>query len=109
VLLVTESVILFGRDTAAAATHRRPALEADQPLLPTRPRPRGPGGRPRIDDRAALEGILFVLRIGCRWCDLPRNSGAAPDTTAWRRLRAWQDAGVWDRLHRIVLGELSEA
>lgn len=42
-----------------------------QPLLPARPRPRGPGGRPRIDDRAALEAILFVLRTGCRWRDLP--------------------------------------
>jgi transposase len=83
--------------------------ELIQPLLPPRPRPQGPGGRPRIDDRAALEGILFVLRTGCRWRDLPPQLGCGSGHTAWRRLRAWQDAGVWDRLHRIVLEELSEA
>jgi transposase len=80
-----------------------------QPLLPTRPRPRGPGGWPRIDDRAALDAILFVLRTGCRWRDLPPQLGFRSGHTAWRRLRAWQEAGVWDRLHRIILEEPSEA
>ena len=71
--------------------------------------PRGPGGRPRIEDRAALEGILFVLDTGCRWRDLPEQLGCGSGHTAWRRLREWQDAGVWDRLHRLVLDELSDA
>ncbi len=53
--------------------------------------------------------ILFVLRTGCRWRDLPAQLGCGSGYTAWRRLRAWQDAGVWDRLHRVVLEELSEA
>ncbi|MER6798126.1 transposase [Amycolatopsis mediterranei] len=44
-------------------------------LIPSRPAPRGPGGRPRIDDRAALEGILFVLDTGCRWRDLGSARG----------------------------------
>jgi transposase len=80
-----------------------------EPWLPARPPARGPGGRPRIDDRAALAGILFVLNTGCRWRDLPPALGAGSGHTAWRRLRAWQAAGVWERLHQLVLDELSEA
>ena len=57
--------------------------------------------------RAALEGILFVLDTGCRWRDLPEQLGCGSGHTAWRRLREWQDAGVWDRLHQLVLDELS--
>ncbi|WP_425341932.1 transposase [Amycolatopsis coloradensis] len=49
--------------------------ELIEPLIPSRPAPRGPGGRPRIDDRAALEGILFVLDTGCRWRELPEQLG----------------------------------
>jgi transposase len=79
------------------------------PLIPPGPHARGPGGRPPIDDRAAIEGILFVLDTGCRWGDLPPQLGSGSGHTAWRRLRAWQAAGVWDRLHRLVLDELSEA
>ena len=56
-----------------------------------------------------LEGILFVLCTGCRWRDLPPQLGCGSGHTAWRRLRAWQAAGVWDRLHRLVLDELSDA
>jgi transposase len=81
--------------------------ELIEPLIPSRPAPRGPGGRPRIDDRAALEGILFVLDTGCRWRDRPEQLGCGSGHTAWRRLREWQGAGVWDRLHRLVLDELS--
>lgn len=81
--------------------------ELIEPLIPSRPAPRGPGGRPRIDDRAALEGILFVLDTGCRWRDLPEQLGCGCGHTAWRRLREWQDAGVWDRLYQLVLDELS--
>jgi transposase len=50
-----------------------------------------------------------VLRTGCRWRDLPPLLGFRSGHTAWRRLRAWQEAAVWDRLHRIILEELSEA
>lgn len=82
--------------------------ELIEPLLPGPPPPRG-GGRLRIDDRAALEGILFVRCTGCRWRDPPPQLGCGSGHTAWRRLRAWQDAGVWDRLHRLVLDELSDA
>jgi transposase len=80
-----------------------------EPLIPPRPVPRAPGGRPRIGDRAALEGILFVLHTGCRWRDLPPELGCGSGYTAWRRLREWQHHGVWDRLHQAVLDESSEA
>ena len=57
-------------------------------------------------DRAALSGILFVLRTGMRWRDLPAEMGCGSGVTCWRRLRDWQEAGVWDRLHELMLDEL---
>jgi transposase len=80
-----------------------------EPLIPPRPPARGPGGRPPIADFDALEGILFVLNTGCRWRGLPPQLGAGSGHTAWRRLRAWQATGVWERLHQLVLDELSVA
>ena len=80
-----------------------------EPLIPPPPPAKnGRTGRPRVDDRAALEGILFVLHTGCRWRDLPPALGCGSGHTAWRRLRQWQGAGVWEKLHRAVLEELSE-
>ena len=58
---------------------------------------------------AASTTATFVLHTGCRWRDLPPQLGYESGHTAWRRLRAWQEAGVWDRLHQLVLDELSEA
>ena len=58
---------------------------------------------------AASTTATFVLHTGCRWRYLPSQLGYESGHTAWRRLRAWQEAGVWDRLQRLVLGELSEA
>ena len=80
---------------------------AMEPLLP--PEPAKPkGGRPRVDDRAALAGILFVLRSGIPWEMLPAEIGCS-GMTCWRRLRDWQAAGVWTRLHRILLERLADA
>jgi transposase len=56
------------------------------PLLPTRP-PRSKGGRPPLDDRKALEGIVFVLRTGILWARLPKAMGCGSGMTCWRRLR----------------------
>jgi transposase len=78
------------------------------PLIPTSPPARGPGGRPRVADRLALEGILFVLTTGCRWRDVPIECGWGSGVTCWRRLRDWQDAGVWRRLHGQILDRLGQ-
>jgi transposase len=83
--------------------------ERIEPLLPARQRRfRYPGRRP-LDDRRVLQGILFVLHTGIGWEQLPQELGFGCGMTAWRRLRAWQQAGVWDRLHASLLAELHAA
>lgn len=77
-------------------------------VLPKRP-PRPKGGRPPVEDRPALTGILFVLRTGIPWEYLPQELGCGSGMTCWRRLRDWQNAGVWNRIHRLVLDELRKA
>jgi transposase len=79
-----------------------------KPLIPKRPAcPKG--GRPPVGDREALTGILFVLRTGIPWEYLPQEMGCGSGMTCWRRLRDWQAAGVWDRLHRRLLDQLRAA
>ena len=80
-----------------------------EPLLPA-PKPRRfryPGRLP-ADDRRALAGIVFVLKTGIQWQDLPAEMGVC-GMTCWRRLRAWQRAGVWERLHQVLLARLHAA
>ena len=69
-----------------------------RPLLPP---PRKKRGRPRADDRKTLNGILYVLRTGCRWEDVPREYGSP--STCWRRLRAWEHDGTWEHVWRSLL------
>lgn len=70
------------------------------PLLP----PQKPRGRRRADDRQTLNGILWVLRSGARWQDLPPQYGS--DTRCHRRLQEWQAQGVWERIWTVLLGTL---
>jgi len=79
-----------------------------EPILPKRPgRPKG--GRPPVPDRQALTGILFVLRTGIPWEYLPEEMGCGSGMTCWRRLRDWQAAGVWEKIHRVLLSRLNAA
>jgi transposase len=77
-----------------------------EPLLPPQP-PKPRGGRSRVPDRAALIGIVFVLKSGIPWEMLPKEMGCG--VTCWRRLRDWQEAGVWHKLHTVLLNLLGEA
>jgi transposase len=79
-----------------------------EPLLPKwTPSPKG--GHPRLEDRKALTGILFVLKTGIPWEDLPREMGCGCGMTCWRRLRDWQQDGTWDKIHRVLLDRLRGA
>ena len=81
-----------------------------QPLLPP-PKPRRfryPGRKP-IGDRQALTGILFVLKTGIPWEYLPQEMGCGSGMTCWRRLERWRRAGVWQKLHQVLLAHLQGA
>ena len=82
--------------------------EAIEPLLPMRP-PRPEGGRPRVPDRACLAGIVFVLKYAIPWRAVPRELGCGSGMTCWRRLGEWHAAGVWARLHAVLLARLHAA
>jgi transposase len=79
-----------------------------EPLLPP-VREAGTVGRPPVPNRAALTGILFVLKTGIGWEDLPAEMNCGCGMTCWRRLRDWDAAGVWRRLHETLLAELRAA
>lgn len=77
-----------------------------QPFLPSAPN-RPKGGRPRLSERAYLTGIVFVLRSGIPWEMLPQELGCGSGMTCWRRLRDWQEAGVWQLIHFVLLDWLA--
>lgn len=81
-----------------------------EPLLaPPKPRrEKNPGCQP-VWDRAARTGILFVLKTGLRWRDLPAEMVCGSGVTRWQRLGEWQSGGVWDRLHELLLAKLRAA
>lgn len=82
--------------------------ELIRPHLPPRNR-RFWGGRPPIDDRKALTGIIYVLKSGIPWELLPQEMGCGSGMTCWRRMRDWQQAGVWDTVEQLLLDHLREA
>ena len=79
-----------------------------QPLLPAVP-PGPKGGRPRLPDRACLTGILFVLRSGIPWEMLPQELRCGSGMTCWRRLRDWQETGIWQLIHLVLLDWLARS
>jgi transposase len=104
-------MILVGRVSGVRADLVPDDLwERVAPLLPPEParRHRYPG-RLRVPDRAALAGVMYVLRTGVAWRDVPAETVGCSGVTAWRRLRDWTEAGVWPRLHAALLTELRRA
>lgn len=77
-----------------------------EPLLPI-PSSKPQGGRPRLADRACLAGVILVLRSGIPWRMLPKALGCGSGMTCWRRLRDWQQDGIWDLIHFALLDYLS--
>ncbi|MEV8311152.1 IS5 family transposase [Streptomyces flavidovirens] len=101
-------------DPSVGKRNSRPWIVPDElwlliePLLPE-PGPKLVAGRPQVPDRQALCGILFVLHTGLQWEYLPQELGFGSGMTCWRRLAAWNEAGVWDRLHAVLLTKLRAA
>jgi transposase len=81
--------------------------ELVEPLLP-RHQPSPKGGHPRVGDRVCLTGLLFVLKTGIPWEDFPQEMGCC-GMTLLNRLREWRAAGVWQRVHELLLAELRAA
>jgi transposase len=81
--------------------------ERIKPVLP-RHEPSPKGGHPRVPDRVCLTGILFALKTGLAWEDFPQEMGCC-GMTLLNRVREWQAAGVWQRIHERLLAELRGA
>lgn len=83
--------------------------EVVEPLIPKVERRHRYPGRKRVPDRQVLAGILFVLKTGIPWEALPQEMGCGSGVTCWRRLRDWQEQGVWQGLHEELLAKLNAA
>ncbi len=88
-----------------------------EPLLPPPPPPSPKGGRPPVDNRKALAGIVFVNRTGIPWQMLPTEVFGVSGSSCWtsassvepRRFDEWTKAGIWPELHRRLLNRLGKA
>lgn len=78
-----------------------------EPILPKHP-DQSDGGRPFADDRRCLRGVIFILRAGIAYQQLPTEVFGVSGSTCWRRLRDWTRAGVWPELHRRLLNRLGK-
>ena len=102
----------WGCEAATGTVRRKPweiedgLWERIEPLLPVVERRFRYPGRKRLDQRKVMCGILFVLYTGIRWEFLPQELGFGSGMTCWRRLRDWNEAGVWQQLHELLLAEL---
>lgn len=93
---------MAGRDAPILTDDQWQRVKERLPARECSPR----GGRPRADDRACFEGILWVLHSGARWKDLPARFPSP--STCWRRLCEWEDAGVFVELWHTLIDELDE-
>ena len=80
-----------------------------EPHIPVKPRRTRNSGRKPLPNRACLAGILFVLKSGIPWEMLPQEMGCGSGMTCWRRLRDWKAAGVWQKVHEVLLNQLRAA
>jgi transposase len=80
--------------------------EEIEPLLP--PPSRAETGRPPVDNKKALRGIIFVLRFGVPWQQVPTDAFGVSGSSCWRRFAEWTDAGVWPEVHRRLLNRLGK-
>jgi transposase len=76
-----------------------------QPFFPKRP-PGPKGGRKWIDDKSVFEALLWILWTGSPWEALPDSFPS--HSTCWRRLKEWEETGVWEKAWKVFLGELDE-
>ena len=79
------------------------------PLLPLEPKPSPLGGRPRVTNRQAFTGVVFVLKTGIPWQFLPIEMGCGSGSTCWRRFAEWTQLSVWSTLHNLFLSQLGKA
>jgi transposase len=99
-------------DAQGGATMAKPILDDElwnliEPLLPpAKPRRFKSPGRKPLDRRKALTGVLFVLKTGIPWEHMPQEMGCGSGMSCWRYLKAWQEAGVWDKIHKVLLDRL---
>jgi transposase len=80
--------------------------EEIEPLLP--PVSRARTGRPPVDNKKALRGIIFVLRFGVPWQAVPTDAFGVSGSSCWRRFSEWTQAGVWPEVHRRLLNRLGK-
>lgn len=95
-------------NTTGSRTAPKPFLSDSQWLLIADLFPHPPvspaGGRPRVEPRPCLEGILWMLANGARWKDLPERYPSP--ATCWRRHREWTDSGIFLKAWKRLLGKL---
>jgi transposase len=83
--------------------------EQIEPLLPSEPEPSPLGGRPRVTNRQAFTGVVFVLRTGVPWQSLPTEMDCGSGSTCWRRFSQWTKLAIWSKLHALLLSQLGKA